>query len=322
LGYAAIHVPPLELLKKSRDTMPQVSVCTPTYNRAHTLDVVFESLSAQTSRDFEWLIIDDGSTDGTEEVVRAFQTAASFDIRYLRKENGGKHTALNVGIELARGELFLILDSDDRCVPYAIERFLHHWHHMTEAERSRVSTITALCCDPQGRRIGPGFPFAARVVMGPDEQWRFRDGGERWGINSTKALRCNRFPEVPGEKFMSEAVVWIKLSQSYGCKFVNETLRIYTPGTDGLTRTLFGHRLRSPVSATLVYASYRTLHLPLVTTTKIATNFWRFYFHSLFVGKKPVNDSRLRLIDVVCAPMACAVFLVDLIRSKLSARTA
>src|SRR4051794_24520469 len=103
------------------------TVFTSTRNRAHTLERPFHSLKAQTFRDFEWLIIDNGSTDGTRELVERFQSEADFPIRYLWQEDAGKHGSLNRGIELAEGELFLILDSDDGCVPEALERFKYNW---------------------------------------------------------------------------------------------------------------------------------------------------------------------------------------------------
>jgi GT2 family glycosyltransferase len=95
---------------------PLFTVFTPTYNRAHTIGRVYESLRAQTFRDLEWLVVDDGSKDNTREVVEGFAREAGFPIRYVYKENGGKHTARNLAVKHASGELFLVLDSDDSCV--------------------------------------------------------------------------------------------------------------------------------------------------------------------------------------------------------------
>src|SRR5688572_23550113 len=103
------------------------TVFTPTHNRAHTLQRVYDSLRGQTFRDFEWLIVDDGSKDGTDRLAAAWARSADFEIRYRRQPNRGKHVAFNAGVRDARGELFLPLDSDDACVPRALERFIHHW---------------------------------------------------------------------------------------------------------------------------------------------------------------------------------------------------
>ena len=97
-----------------------ISIITPTYNRADLLPRVFDSLQKQTSKDFEWLIIDDGSSDNTDEVVNTF-TTTDFNIYYYKKENGGKHTALNYGISRAKGDYILIVDTDDYLTENAIE---------------------------------------------------------------------------------------------------------------------------------------------------------------------------------------------------------
>jgi len=114
---------------------PLFTLFTATFNRAHTLHRVYESLVCQTLRDFEWLIVDDGSTDSTREVVEGWQSEAAIPIRYYHQPNAGYHIAFNRGVELARGELFLSLGSDDACKPYALERFYHHWMAIPETER-------------------------------------------------------------------------------------------------------------------------------------------------------------------------------------------
>src|SRR5437762_2817315 len=102
------------------DNLPMIfTVFTPTYNRAGTLPRVYESLKAQTFRDFEWIIVDDGSADSTQELVQSWIGDLDFPIRYFRQQNQGKHVAVNLGVKEARGEFFLNLDSDDACVPEA-----------------------------------------------------------------------------------------------------------------------------------------------------------------------------------------------------------
>ena len=101
--------------------MKTVTIITPTYNRAELLKNLYQSLEQQNNKDFEWLIVDDGSTDCTQEVVEKIANKASFHIDYIWKENGGKHTALNVGIRTIHTELTMIVDSDDRLLPNAVD---------------------------------------------------------------------------------------------------------------------------------------------------------------------------------------------------------
>src|SRR5260221_4826788 len=134
------------------------TVFTPTFNRCSTLNRAYETLRLQTFRDFEWLIVDDGSTDGTRELVEKWRAISEFPIRYIYQENQGKPTAFNHGVREAQGELFLTLDSDDACVPQALERFKYHWDGISLAEKDKFSAVTVLCKDQDGRLVGEKFP--------------------------------------------------------------------------------------------------------------------------------------------------------------------
>ena len=120
------------------------TVYTGTRNRAHTLERPYRSLQAQTFRDFEWLVVDDKSTDGTTELIEKWQAEADFPIRYIRHANRGHHGSSNVAVQQARGELFLTLDSDDGAVPEALERFKAIWDDIPADRRDRYSAVTAL----------------------------------------------------------------------------------------------------------------------------------------------------------------------------------
>ena len=103
----------------NESNMPTLSIVTPTYNRGELLKRCFVSLLKQSDQDFEWIIVDDGSTDNTEEVVNGF--TADFPVKYVKKENGGKHTALNKSHAYIQGKYVVILDSDDYLYPNTIE---------------------------------------------------------------------------------------------------------------------------------------------------------------------------------------------------------
>ncbi|MBI4799076.1 MAG: glycosyltransferase family 2 protein [Desulfarculus sp.] len=212
------------------------TVFTPAYNRAHTLPRVYQSLAAQTFRDFEWLIVDDGSTDGTAELVAAWRGEAAFPIRYLRQENQGKHVAFNRGVELARGELFLTLDSDDACLPQALERLLFHWRDIPAGERARFAGVTARCQDQEGRPLGRPLPAPVMDLSALELRHGHRYQGELWGFTRTQVLRAFPYPEPPGARFLPEDLVWSPIAARYLTRFVDEPLRVYfTEGGDRLT---------------------------------------------------------------------------------------
>jgi len=137
---------------------PFVTVLTPTYNRAGLLPRVYQSLLAQTQKRFEWVIVDDGFTDGTRDLVREWVGRSPFPVRYLWQENSGKHVAVNRGVALAQGDLVLILDSDDRLVPNAIERVRYWWNTIPDAQRVEFAGVAGLCAFPSGHLVGTPFP--------------------------------------------------------------------------------------------------------------------------------------------------------------------
>ena len=137
---------------------PLFTIFTPTYNRAHTIRRVFDSLCAQTLRDFEWLVIDDGSTDNTSELIAIWDEIANFPVRCVKQTHAGKHFAHNRALVEAKGQFFGILDSDDALVPDALEKLARLWDSIPESERHLFCSVGARCCSQNGNIIGDRFP--------------------------------------------------------------------------------------------------------------------------------------------------------------------
>jgi len=213
------------------------TVFTPTYNRSATLGRAYASLCAQTWRDFEWLIVDDGSTDDTRARVAAFQAEANFPIRYLWQQHRHKKAAFNHGVREARGALFVVLDSDDALMPHTLTRLHAVWHSIPEAKRPLFSAVTGLCVRPDGQIVGERYPQDVLDSTSLDIRYRYRVGGEKFGFQRTDVLRQFPFPEdIPG--FVPESLVWSAIArQGYLTRFVNETLRIYYDSPDSLSRS-------------------------------------------------------------------------------------
>jgi len=218
------------------------TVFTPTYNRAHTLQRVYDSLAAQTFTDFEWLIVDDGSSDGTQQLVAQWQKVARFPIRYQWQPNGGKHVAFNHGVALAQGEMFLTLDSDDACLPHALERFHFHWQAIDPAQRPQFSAVTSLTVDQHGAIVGDRFPADVFDSNPSELLYRYRITGEKWGYHRTAVLKEFPFPEVAGLSYLPEIIVWSAISTKYQTRYVNEALRVYYVAEAG-GGALSGHSL-------------------------------------------------------------------------------
>jgi glycosyltransferase involved in cell wall biosynthesis len=207
---------------------PFFSVCTPTYNRAHTLHRVFESLCAQTFRDFEWLVVDDGSTDDTSELIGEWKKFARFPIRYFRQPNSGRHIADNLAMREARGEILAGVDSDDALVPNALERIWHLWHEIPGAERSDFLGIVGHCCDQKGKLIGqmfPASPFDTNYREFVFTHRRF--GGQKWDVCRSDISRQYPTPAIDGTNYVPEAVTGLQAARMYKIRCVNEVFRIY-----------------------------------------------------------------------------------------------
>jgi glycosyltransferase involved in cell wall biosynthesis len=257
------------------------TVFTPTYNRASTLYRVYESLKQQTYHDFEWLIVDDGSIDNTSTLIEQWKKEAKFPIRYIWQKNQGKHIAFNYGVQEAKGELFLTLDSDDACLPEALERFQHHWNSIPVTQRSKFAGVTVLCLNQKGKVVGTEFPFYVTDSNSIEIHAKYGVIGEKWGFQKTDILKMFPFPEIPDENFITEAIVWHRISKKYKTRFVNEKLRIYYEDTsNSLTNSSIKCRVKNSKSARLYYQEYSSLNLPYIWKYRGVINYIRFSFHA------------------------------------------
>jgi glycosyltransferase involved in cell wall biosynthesis len=308
------------------------TVFTPTFNRAGTLPRVYDSLKKQTFRDFEWLIVDDGSSDGTRQLVQKWQAEADFPVRYIYQTNQGKPAAFNRGVLEARGKLFLFIDSDDACVPQALERFRYHWDNIPIDQRDKFSAVTVLCKDQNERLVGTRFP---RDIMDSDSVEMFLSGriqGEKWGFQRTDVLRQYPFPTSPDEKFVPESVVWLALSRKYRTRFVNEVLYVYhiDDGAEDHLSSLNPNVLWGRAffhQEVLNDFSDRLLQAP-VGLLRSAINFSRYSFG---MGKNPrlqwkkLRPLRAKALLGVSLPFGFLMYLRDkrhALRDSTSARVA
>lgn len=212
------------------------TVFTATYNREYLLENVYNDLKKQTFKDFEWLIVDDGSTDNTKELVEKFISEKNMDIKYIYKKNGGKHTAINEGVKNSSGELFFILDSDDGILEDSLEVVNNEWN--LQENKTGLSGVVGLCILKDGQIVGDKMPEDKKIYNFTDLYFKFKINGDKSLVFVTDILKKYSFPEVEGTNFLPESVVWHEISKTYDMVCVNKPLRRVEYLDDGLTKNI------------------------------------------------------------------------------------
>lgn len=303
---------------------PTFTVFTATYNRAHTLTRVYRSLVDQTFTDFEWLIVDDGSRDNTPDLVQEFIRDGKVNIRYFNQENSGKHIAFNRGVREAKGILFLNFDSDDSCVPEALDTFLKYWNAIPDGDRNRFTGVTARCQGPDGERLGGPYPSTVLDMSSLDMRFKWKLPGERWGMHRLDVLKSFPFPDLPGQKFITEDIVWDAVGKKYITRFIDVALRTYNVGDDQLTKKI-GKSMEFDLVPQQFYAAfelnnniYRFWDNP-IHFFKCGAKIVRFRLHAMRLHiplQAKVTSFWGRMLAAAGSPVGLAVFLNDRLKGR------
>lgn len=257
---------------------PFITILTPTYNRASLLPRLFDSLLRQTNKDFEWIVVDDGSTDDTRKVVANLKEkcGGAFPMGYVYKANGGKHMAINIGAERARGELLFIADSDDLLTDDALETVANSWHDISDDKS--FAGIAGLDIAMGTREvIGSGLPQEHIDCNAIDIRYRHHVTGDMKEVFRTEVLREFPFPEFAGERFCPEQLVWFRMARRYRLRYINKPIYIADYQPDGITAGITRARMRNPSASMLTYAELTECPVPFLVKVKAAINFWRFW---------------------------------------------
>ena len=235
--------------------MNQITVFTPTYNRAYCLHKCYESMLRQTCKSFDWLIVDDGSIDGTKELVQKWiDEKNEFNIRYVYKDNGGMHTAYNTAYSLINTELSINVDSDDYLTDTAIAEILAFWN---ENKRADIGGIYALDCFKDGEVIGLPFPDDLKEFTGwgyktvfyevNGQKKQFHNKGDKKFIGVTAAVK--RYPDIPvfeGEKYHSLYFKQHLIERDYTILIYNKPVCVVEYMLDSSTNHMYSAYVKNP----------------------------------------------------------------------------
>ena len=263
----------------------------------------------QTNTHFEWLIVDDGSTDDTEALITSFIKEDKIKIRYYQQPNGGKHIAINKGVTLAKGELFFIVDSDDYLTDDAVEKILNKYKEISD--ETRVAGVSFRRGYDKNKVIGHPTHFKDKLLSVFDFRYRFKVTGDQAEVYKTNVLKAFPFPNIANEKFCPESLVWNRIGTQYQLLWTSDIIYICHYLTDGLTAKITKLRMESPIASMLTYSELESCNIPLKEKIKANINFWRFSFNtSKFLFRKKIAQVNF-IYSTVGLFLGFVMFLID-----------
>lgn len=292
--------------------MATLTVFTPAYNRAHTLPRTYASLLRQDCKDFVWLVVDDGSTDDTAELVRSWQERDNgFDIRYIYKENGGMHTAHNTAYENIDTELNICIDSDDCLAEGAVKKILTKWH---EIKDKGYAGLIGLDADLNGTLIGKGFPegLAETTLTG---YYAAGGSGDKKLVYRTDIIK--QYPPYPvfeGEKYVALAYKYRLIDQDYKLAVLDEILCNVEYQADGSSGTMWKQYLNNPKG----FAFWRKICMQYPTSKKRLFVDCMHYVSSSILGREKhfIRQSPQKKMTILALPFGFTLSMYTLIKAQ------
>lgn len=260
-----------------------ITIFTPAFNRAYIIHKLYNSLCEQTCKDFEWLIVDDGSIDNTKELIDRYIAENKISIKYIRQENKGKQMAVNTGVKNAKGNLFFIVDSDDYVADDAVETILKDWKSVSDQ-----NDVAGLCYRRFNyntkKMLGKPFPKDGIKATTIEILYKWKIVEDKAEVFRTDLLRNNPFPEIKNEKFISEAYVWNKIAGRKSSRLYCRNKYIYYCDylQDGLTRNINKVLEKNPKGGLLYYSSlfkYKSIWLNPIALVKTSLRLFQCFIY-------------------------------------------
>lgn len=290
--------------------MASLTVFTPAYNRAHTIGRTYESLCRQTCKDFEWLVIDDGSSDNTRELVEGWIAEGKIPIRYIYQQNQGMHGAHNTAYRNINTPLNTCIDSDDYMPDDAVEKILKCWE---EHGSDKYAGLVGLDVVEDGSLIGTNFPpgMEKTTLQGFYEAG---GSGDKKLVYRTEVIK--RYPEYPlfeGERYVGLAYKYMLIDQDYELITLNEPLVIVEYQQDGSSFNMYKQYWNNPRGS----AFYRIAEMKTTRSFKRKLMVCTHYVSSNIICRnwRFIQESPEKLLTLLCVPSGLALYM--LIRYKV-----
>ena len=230
--------------------MSTLTIFTPTYNRAYCLKKLYNSLKRQSNREFVWLVVDDGSTDDTKELIKEFQAEKMLELQYVYQENSGKHMAHNKAVELCKTELFVCVDSDDFLTDDAVER-IHK--RAGKLKDERVLGFFLRRISPKGENIATPYPNGIDRVGIMDLYRKYGFQGDTVIVFRTNMIKSHAFPVFKNEKFVNESVFYSMLNDVAPMALFEDGIYVCEYLPDGYTNNFERVLVNNPYGSAVFY---------------------------------------------------------------------
>ncbi len=256
---------------------PFITIFTPTYNRAYILPILYRSLLDQTNKEFEWLIVDDGSTDDTKNLIDQYIQENKIPIRYFSQENQGKHVAINKGALNAKGLLFMTVDSDDLLVDNAIEILANKYELIKDSEDvAAIVAVTRHINDTSLMMTNQRIPQQDWVLSPYELKYKHKVVGEFSMAFKTAILKNYPFPAFIDERYMKLTVVYNRIAKKYKNIYIQEPIYLAEYLSDGLTAKYWSLMKSNPKGAKLSFKELVNYPIPLIDKLKAINMYWNF----------------------------------------------
>lgn len=289
----------------------------PTYNRAKVLARALESVQQQTFRNFDVVIIDDGSTDDTEQLVSTWIQASGIPTTYVKQENQGRHVAHNTALHYLTGELMVLLDSDDLLEPDALDTLARQWHSI--ADKSRYAGVEGMAKHLDGEVEGDFFPRDPLDCSFREMRLRYRIRGDKRGAIRSDILKRFPYPVFAGERHIKPSIVFNLISREYIFRYINDIIEVKEHQPGGLSDNRFRLRMRNPKGFRECYRQEINLYDDNRQPKAILHNYINYIRYSLHAGlplARLVKDVRSPWLTLFILPLGYAKYRSDRARLR------
>lgn len=297
------------MLKNTDTEKMLLTIFTPTFNRGNLLERLYKSLCDQQLQNFEWVIVDDGSSDNTEHFVEAFKNENRIPINYHKQINSGKHIAVNTGALMAKGELFFIVDSDDYLTSDSTFKITDKYKLIQN--NPDFAGLSGRKGYSETEFIGSQNITGDLYANALEFRYTHRMKGDMAEIIRTDILKKYPFPVIANERFCTEATVWYKVALDYKFLWFDDIIYIAEYLEGGLTSNSIKVRKESPEYSLLFYSGLSKMPVPFAEKLKAVINFWRFSRYS-----KRSFGEKFRMVNAVLSLIALPISFLFFFKDK------